>query len=257
MKKLYVFIIGLVIGIFCNPFFFTWVYLNTLPESNNDILQQDLSLEKESAEYILSIVSSVDQIRFFIYNNSVSNPIVRYDNTSDILIKLVEAHKTEKKLPLLCGYRAMAMERILYYMEVESRMVSIYSDEFDDVRGHMFLEVLNSETGLWEVQDPYFDVYYIDNHGERVSTLQLVFGDLSRITPVSTKTRGWEQTNNTLLRDKFFESVLYFNEQRHVVLINTDRFNITKKFFENNNMTIIDVVKVYCNDPVVIMNQEW
>lgn len=218
---------------------------------------------------------SIDRIRSFVYDNSIylvdEEFYTYYQNIPYILSRLIDTYKNNAPPPhLACGSRAMVMKSILDYVKVESRLIHIYSDNYDEVRGHTFLEVLNPETLNWGVQDPDLNIYYIDcETNRRATVLQLVFGDISKIIPISPSLHGWNNitswmgwSNLVPLRDNYFECILYqwLNGTivvKSVMLINTDRFNITKRFPQNNNMTILEVVKKQCNDPTIILNPGW
>jgi hypothetical protein len=178
-----------------------------------------------------SPTARIDFVRTYVYSHSVHKIDAEHDDyafdTPRVLAMLVAHQQDGAALPhLSCGPRAFAMREILEGLGISSRLVSVFSDDFDDFPSHTFLDVLNTETGRWEVQDPDRNVYYMDDSGQRVGTLRLVLGDLSTVTPHSADASGWAATGMTRLRDHWFEALLFFGRnasEESVLVQNTQR----------------------------------
>ena len=181
-----------------------------------------------------SPTARIDFVRTYVHTHSVHKIDAEHDryafDTPRVLAMLVANQRDGAALPhLSCGPRAFAMREILEALDVPTRIVSVFTDVFDGFPSHTFVEVLNAETGGWEVQDPDRDVYYVDDSGQRVGTLRLVLGDLSTVTPHSTDTSGWAATGMTRIRDHWFEALLLFGRnasERPVVVQNTKRLRL-------------------------------
>ena len=192
----------------------------------------------------------IDEIRFFISNNCVHSghgglehlkPDDYWRSVSDInsvLSRLLQTYRNnEDPLYLTCGPRALAMQRILDYADIDSVFVQIFSDDYQGVHSHSFLDVFNSEHGKWEAQDPTFDIYYVEKTGgKRLSAIQLVVCDLTYFIPRSYRTDGWEGNNIGHLKGHYFGAVMY-ERSSGTIIININRFDIEKRFPGNGNIT--------------------
>jgi hypothetical protein len=148
---------------------------------------------------IASKTETIDFIRNWVHRNSVHENDPSYDlraafNTPRVLSMLWQTHEArEAPVTLTCGPRAFAMQRILKELKIGSRIVMIFTDNFDNCVSHTFLEVFNPDTANWEIQDPDYNIYYIDEKtGERSAALGLIFGDIHSFIPVSYNGKGWK-----------------------------------------------------------------
>lgn len=190
-----------------------------------------------------SNIELADSARTFVYTYTVHlTEEEKHDGKFlNIFSRMLEAyHKDKPPLNVKCAYRAFALEAILDHMDVENRLVHIYTDEYEVLSGHTFLEV-RAHDGSWVIQDPDYDVYYVNKEtGARVATLDLVAGNPNDTKPLSNdynctfpkKAEAWRKNGIPVLYRCYFESVLY-EEERHLI-INIDRFKLEKKFSELN-----------------------
>jgi hypothetical protein len=206
----------------------------------------------------------IDFVRNWVHENSTHKISAQHEeyafNTPRVLSMLWKTHLTEKgHAHLSCGPRAMAMKSILDHLKIQSRIVAIFTDDYPQVESHTFLEVLNKETGRWEIQDPDLNIYYIDrNTLDRIATLRLIFVDLDSIVPISTNKKGWKANNVEDLKRHYFEALMYvkhLNGEKSVILINSDRFDAEKRFHKNENVTFYQFANKHYGKPTFIENQ--
>ncbi|MCI5166373.1 MAG: hypothetical protein D3903_09810 [Candidatus Electrothrix sp. GM3_4] len=135
----------------------------------------------------------------------------------------------------------------------------IFTDNFDNCASHTFLEVFNTDTESWEIQDPDYNIYYVDERtGNSIATLNLIFGNVDFFTPISDKGKGWGVNNVEQLKENYFEALMYGNPLtavNPVILINRDKYNIRKTFKGNAGMTFREFANKSYNKPIVIENR--
>lgn len=227
---------------------------------------EDLNNIKEyiDSQNFSSESERIDFIRNWVYEKSIHKIDTEHKkyafNTPRVLSMLWKTHQTTKgHAHLSCGPRAMAMKSILEKLEIQNRIISIFTDDNPEVNSHTFLEVFNKETKRWELQDPDFNIYYIAlDTQERVATAQLIWGDLDSITPVSIDKKGWKNNNVEHLKQHYFETLMYMNHlngEKSVILINIDRFNAEKVFEKNGNIDFYQFANKHYSNPIFIENQ--
>jgi len=202
----------------------------------------------------------IDQVRIFVHSNTVhidaGNKYAAF-NTPYALSRMLQTYKSNQKpLHLTCGSRAFAMKAILDYMGIDSRSVNIYTDEEKRLRAHSFLEVENPDTKRWEIQDPEFNVYYVDSKTkERLSSIHMLFYEKERVIPVSKDgLAGWD-VNNVQKIYKKFKAVVYDTknlDNKSIVIIRRERFDISRRFPENNNENFIEFANHNFGNPLFL-----
>jgi hypothetical protein len=207
----------------------------------------------------------IDFVRNWVYKNSIHKIDAQHReyafNTPRVISKLWHTHLSKQDYAhLSCGPRAMAMKNILNSLGIRSRIISVFTDDYPQVYSHTFLEVLNAETKRWELQDPDFNIYYIDlETNKRIATSRLIWGDLDTVVPISKNKKGWKANNVEHLKQHFFEAMMYMNHlmgEKSVILINTGRFNAGKIFKKNGNVTFYEFVdRQHYGKPIFIENQ--
>ena len=230
-------------------------------------LQQNLTKIREYIESqpFHSEEKRIDFIRNFVYQNSIHK--IDYEHkkyafdTTRVLSMLWENHQTSTGQPhLSCGPRALAMKAILCDLRIPNRMIMIFTDNYSELRAHIFLEVFNWETRNWELQDPDFNIYYIDIHNrKRLPTDRLIWRDLDSVIPISPVKKGWKKNNVAHLKRDYFEAMVYMDqsdEGKTVLLINPNRFSINKVFEKNGNTSFYEFVKKRYLNPVLIMSED-
>lgn len=148
----------------------------------------------------------IDFAREWVASSSVHDD--RYDaskppNTTELLRKLFVASQGKASKPgLTCGPRALLLERIFLAWGLRVRLVSIFFVNAlpDEIGSHTYLEVLNPDNDRWEAVDPDNNLYYTDEAGRRLSTLEISARSKDKVIPVRDAGRRGRQ----LLRDDYF-----------------------------------------------------
>ncbi len=210
-------------------------------------------------------VQCADFVREFVHRNSVhliDDEYYTYAHDTPRILALLLARSRGRGEPphLDCYTRSRAMEAILGALGIETRAVDVYSDDFDHPASHSFLEVYDPGARAWHVQDPDYNLHYLDSAGgAQLSALELVFRPLDRALPCRDgSVRGWEKLGVELLRDHYFELLVYdrrrMEKAKTVILVNLSRFSLEKRFPEKENATLPQFAERFYNRPVIITN---
>ena len=188
----------------------------------------------------------IDFVRHFVNTNSIHATDDAWGDHAIFInrtLSMIYDHHAGLGEPphLSCGPRTRAMQWILDRMGITSREVQVYSDAFDLIRSHTFLEVSNPESGQWEVQDPDYNVYYKNKlTNQRISAYELVFGDLENYLPCSVETScGWQRTGTSLLRESNYFMAVRFSSPANAstFLVNINRYSADKEYTGNGGLT--------------------
>lgn len=240
--------------------------LNRLAYKATAASQKDLAqiVQMIQAQPFTSESAKIDFVRNWVYENSIHLIDKDHDQyafrPATVLSMLWQTYSTGAPPPhLSCGPRTWALKIILDQLGIPSRVVMIFTDDNPGISSHTFLEVFDWESADWVVQDPDFNIYYINQRTrQRLSTLQLLLGDLSAIVPVSGAKVGWQENEVEHLKQHYFEALLYMNHlhgKKSVVMVNLDRFDLNKRFAGNDNSTFPEFANKYYKEPVFIDNQ--
>jgi hypothetical protein len=206
----------------------------------------------------------IDFIRDWVYRNSIHKMDAEHDeyafDNARVLFMLWRSHQTSKDYPhLSCGPRAYAMKAILDDLRIPNRMIVIFANNCFEINSHTFLEVFDRDTRNWELQDPDFDIYYIDIHNrKRLSGARLIWGDLNSVIPISQSKEGWEQNNVVNLKRDYFGAMMFVNlldGEKSVMLINLDRFSADKLFGESTVTSFYEFACEHYEYPIFITGQ--
>ena len=175
----------------------------------------------------------------FVHNNSlhlIDEEYRKYAFNVPFVINklLLSSSGSENEKPhLSCGSRSYAMQAILNELGIFSRLVQIYSDEYENVRGHRLLEVFNPETQAWEACDPDFRVTFVDSFtGRSVDIITPIFGDKNNIIPRDGSIEGWRESKTEHLKKNYFKAVLFESNTmiNSIIVVNQSTFDLDKKF---------------------------
>ncbi len=178
-------------------------------------------------------------VQEFVHFNSVHgrDPDNEYHFRHDLNVKklLLAALSSDKQKPLLtCGPRARLMYDILRMYNITSKLLQVYTSDYEIVKGHQIIEVWNDHESKWESWDPDFNVYYLDKKtGRHIAYDDLVFGDLEDVLPFNRNSKGWSDTGTTVLKEHYFQAIMYDFPDFHMdhsILVNKDRLNLSKRF---------------------------
>lgn len=184
----------------------------------------------------MSFEDKVDTVRQFIHFNSRhADNNYAFNDIAPVLNSLLKSFhdKTPTTTSLKCGLRSEAEEYILGRLGIKTRELNIYTQTGEPgAWGHDLIEVLNPDTGNWEVSDPSYNVYYLDSLNHRMSILELLVTDLNTVRPCDNTRCGWDTPTDEprpdlavayLLDHNFFDAV--YIDAFDTVFINTDRFD--------------------------------
>lgn len=182
----------------------------------------------------------IDAVRSLVHAFSIRKLDTTISKHGDTITKMFAAQLQDPDAPkpkLLCDHQANIMIAILDALGIKARLVHAFSTrKAPDLEDHSFLEVLNPDTGSWEIQDPYFDVYWKNKKtGRRAVLLDLVMNDISDYTPCQGEVCDWSLNNIQKKRDGFFQAMVWDysrDKKRSVCIINTRRFALDTVFDE-------------------------
>ncbi len=209
--------------------------------------------------------SKSEQARFarqFVYDHSIhriDEEHQRYALNTPVVLRMLRDHYRTGRAPphLSCGPRALALAAILDALSIENRIVDVFSGDYEDVRSHTFVEVFDEQSRRWAIQDPDFDVTYEDRRtGQPVCLMRLILGDLESAIPVSRRGRGWEINQVDHLKKHYFQAARYDTraDDCNILVVNTDRFPLAKRFPLNDNMTFQEFSEKNHRRPVFLLN---
>ncbi|MBW2034247.1 MAG: hypothetical protein JRI94_11790 [Deltaproteobacteria bacterium] len=191
-----------------------------------------------------SVESTTDIIRKtmeFVHDNSlhlIDSEHRKYAFDISVVVNkllLTYSGQENEKPHLSCGPRSYVMREILTRFGITSRLIQVYSDEYDNVQGHRILEVFNLQEKKWEIWDPDYRVIYVDRYTKKpVGIMDLVFGDMSKIVPRNGFVEGWKETGTEHLRTDYFKAFILESYSHGMInstiIINKAKFNINKIF---------------------------
>ena len=154
-----------------------------------------------------SFHQNVDLVRLFINENSVhriDEQFYRYWKVPETLMdQMIEHASHNGPAPHMeCSSRSGVMRIVLKALGIQTRAVALYRLEHDQWKSHSFLEALNPETKKWEIQDPDYNIYWIDAvSGKRAETIDLLKESRTKFLPCQTpKNCGWKKKNDEKMR---------------------------------------------------------
>jgi hypothetical protein len=151
-----------------------------------------------------------------------------------------------------CGPRCMIMAWILQSYGIQSRQIGIFSSKYPErIVGHQQIEILNPDSGKWELYDPTWNVHFVDEkNGERRSVVDVYFRPVkpaddgrSRIEGIVPSNddgtvKGWDALYPLTREQRIpisnfadFGAVMYYCYQtrcHNEILVNAKRFDVDK-----------------------------
>lgn len=184
----------------------------------------------------------VDATREMIHKNTVHLPGGNNDprTTSDqniILRGILRTIRGASSIATTCGPRAEAMRAILGKLNFETRIIHAFSDDYQSVQSHTFIEVKVS--GAWQAQDPDFNIYYLMANGDRANARDILDGN-------AVPSGGWDAYGgNGIPLHSYFEALMYDGRPNtSLMIINQSQFDVNK-FFPENKKTFLEFSKIY------------
>lgn len=197
------------------------------PACCGDEVQEHLNIQADAA-----FSDTVDAVRKFVHGNSAhadhdfgQNPDP-YDTGGVIRALLDVSNGKREPMALMCSSRSNAMTGILDQMGYASRQVHVFSPE---AGSHTFLEVQNPDNGRWYIQDPDYDLFWINSmSGERLGLGEILTTPLTEVLPcTSEKVCDWRYAQPI---KNYFGAGIYFNfDATPLIVVNEDRFDLDTK----------------------------
>ncbi|MFM9487030.1 calcium-binding protein [Pseudomonas monachiensis] len=122
--------------------------------------------------------------------------------TAEQIYKTVTGDPTAERAELLCGNMVNVFSGLCAELGLQKRTIWTYSDTQGYFQGHTYLEIFNTTTNKWEIQDADYNVYYTDvRTGERVGVKDMMNADdVEYFIPNNATESGWSETGAEALR---------------------------------------------------------
>lgn len=122
--------------------------------------------------------------------------------TAEQIYKTVIGDPTAETVELLCGNIVNVFSGLCAELGLQKRSIWTYSDSQGFFQGHTYIEIFNTTTNKWEIQDADYNVYYTDiRTGERVGVMDMMkASDIEYFIPNNSQTSGWAETGADALR---------------------------------------------------------
>jgi hypothetical protein len=238
---------GLAAGTYKLPPYYTFAHArdyaqaNLLPKASTPTPDSVDASYPQGTDKIVALVKQqnfqtkteqIDFVREFIYQNSqhgLDAESAKYRLELPVTLAMLWSYYQDHKNPPLleCSSRTVAMMSILDALGIRSRMINLFTSDYDTLRSHTFLEAYNPDNGHWEIQDPDYDVYYIyKTSSARVSTSQILLEPLDQFQPQSNFS-GQVVTASQSILSHYFQAIVFHDEDGgiNVGMVNTSRFS--------------------------------
>jgi hypothetical protein len=184
-----------------------------------------------------TVTAVIDFTRNLIYDNAQTGMAENNLDSATAMQTLYDALQGSGDKPhMWCDGRSTVFLNLLREMGIDSRLIFLYGDNSDSILEHTVLEVFNLDTQFWEVQDTLNNLYYVDTTTQaRASVERMVFGSLKTIIACdgATNTCGPEGLKD---QKRYYEGFRYGYSD--TFWINPDRFDISKRFQQNNHANL-------------------
>lgn len=242
-------------------------------------LRSQLSWVKQSAimslpkhrKVLEEIVSNLDDchavyektvvVRNWIKSHSVHLIDDEHDsyafNLPLVMTRLLNCAKGDGAVPhLSCGPRAYAMKAILDRLNIANRIIDLFGvsgDHLLRVSPHTLIEVYAADTQRWSLQDPDFNVVYVNvSDGQPVSLRDALCSDIQ----LSFDAGGYLIENpinlDNTIAALFNDCALYrmsYEGKKSRLLLNRNRFALDSLvWFEERQVTLHDYVAMRAGD---------
>lgn len=175
----------------------------------------------------------VDAARKLVNAYSIHTPAGDADpghisDTAQLLQRIYWAIGGAEKPIATCGPRAAAMRAILDRLGYKSRTIYAFSDDYQSIQSHTFLEIKIG--GAWQVQDPDFNIYYVGNDGQRIGALDILDGN-------GEPANGWRENDYGLFPlQSYFDALMIVDDGAMII----KSFDLKKQFPDNGNIGFVD-----------------
>ncbi len=207
-----------------------------------------------------------DTVRSFVHKNSIhaidDEFYAHWKDAPLMMEKLVTYAQNKTGAPphLECSTRTKLAETILQSMGYDTRSIDVFK-QGNKFLSHSFYEVLNPETGRWEVHDPDFDLFWRHiKTGKRASITDLIKDEFSNFEPCwKTDQCGAEfLSQRTMDHITEFEtrfglaSIIDRKRNLRPLLVNTKRFDLEKAFdVKGTSLTYCEYREKNCRQDII------
>lgn len=148
-----------------------------------------------------------------------------YADAAQMMIDYAEG-RIDKGPGLWCDGMTTAMHTILAELGIESRLVFLFGYDPGYINQHTMIEIFNPETQRWQLHDPTFNLYMIDE-AEQIATIErLVFGSLDDVQGCGSS--GTCDKATLAIVENYFDAFRYnYGDE---LWVNPDRFDVTERF---------------------------
>jgi len=182
----------------------------------------------------------IDAVRSLVHELSIRKKTTGIEKHGDTVSAMFAELLQNPEAPrphLLCDHQANIMIAILDALGFQARLVHAFSSRgAPELHDHSFLEVRNPDTGSWEIQDPYDDVYWVHlETGRRACLLELVMNDPRDYAPCRGGDCDWSLSEIDRKRRDFFQALVWDfsrEKRRSVCIVNSRRFDLEAVFDE-------------------------
>lgn len=208
-----------------------------------------LSQMKQSLSDSSNFHKTMDDLRLFIQKNTThtSPPSIYDTHDLDSMLRDMKSsiENNSSKIDIKCGHRAKILEFLAQSLGYKTHWLNIFTDYGDsNLFGHVFLEVQNPETGLYEIVDTDLNIYY-SNGEKRLSILDTLTLSYDSFYPCNESGCGWNLEGTQTLKDwDFFKASVVITENLEQIMYLNIRFD-KNKVFSDFNKTAIDYFKPY------------
>lgn len=180
-------------------------------------------------------VNFIDATRNYVRENSDHGDgpwFDKYATKYDYVVKMLYLESVgspNAERPVLqCAPHAYAMATILQHEGYRFRFVRALSSFHNPMEDHVTLEVLNKETGGWELHDPNYNVKYVFAQSKQtaslfdVATARNIYSDLIPCVVGNFGSCGWDSNDaRKLLKASYYSGfevqgygTIFFNNDR-------------------------------------------
>jgi hypothetical protein len=211
----------------------------------------------------------IDSVRNFVNKHSIHNESTERHkayafNPSTVIEGLLKTSKQGDTIGIMhlsCTPRAFAMRNILNAIEQKNRIVMLYFHSDQNLLSHTFLEVYNSITAKWEVQDPDMNVSYIRKGDSTYSLLSLKEmraiverGDLIEPIYDGKEASIWLNLNSPAQLAIHSQVFLKEDYKKDLIFIDSRFIDMGYRYPDLGNKTIIEFFRSKGNGKTII---EW
>ena len=159
--------------------------------------------------------------------------------------------------PMECSVRSGMLTEILKSQGLQSRHVVATRNE-DNFNDHVVVEVLNPETGEWELHDPSYDVEFLSLTDKRpLGIKEMLSSGTGKFVPCNHDSKcGWDlktREGTTLDYNRGYWDIAWVKTIR--TLFTTDRLDVNvKRYVQGQKLSYCEFRAKWCKDKIEAVN---